>query len=71
MTVRELLKAHNVKTLDEQDELLVKLAQDRDALLAALKAALAEEEAYDRGERVFGKWKSQARAAIAQAEAPR
>ncbi len=37
MTVRELLRAHDLKTQDEADELLVKLAQDRDALLKELK----------------------------------
>ena len=38
MTVREICKAHNVKTLDEQDELLCRLAQDRDALLSVLNS---------------------------------
>ena len=37
MTVRELLKAHGLKTQDEADELLVKLAHDREALLKACK----------------------------------
>ena len=38
MTVRELLKSHGLdNTLDNSDELLLKLAQDRDVLLAALK----------------------------------
>lgn len=37
MTVRELLRAHDLKTQDEADELLVKLAMERDMLLAELK----------------------------------
>jgi len=38
MTVREICKAHDITTLDQQDELLVKLAQDRRALLAVVKS---------------------------------
>lgn len=81
MTVRELCRAHDIKTLDEQDELLVKLAQDRDALLNALKnlahlgdasiaasvkSALRPEECA-----TFDLYVAQARDAINQAEAHR
>ena len=44
---------------------------DESELLEVLKIALAEEEAYERGERVFGTWKPLAVAAIAKAEAKR
>lgn len=67
MTVRELCKAHGITTLDEQDALLLKLAQDRDALLAACKEFVRK---CDSGQARSIRSYAEMSAAIAQAEAP-
>lgn len=63
MTVATLLKAHGLKSQDDADELLVKLAQDRDALLDACKVARDDRHACDVMRRRLN-------TAIAQAERP-
>ncbi|MFN0314747.1 MAG: hypothetical protein ACKVQA_06905 [Burkholderiales bacterium] len=58
MTVSDLLAAHGLKTQDDADALLIKLAQDRDALLAALKGA-REEVAYMASGMTHADWVTQ------------
>lgn len=67
--VRSLMRAHGLKTQDEQDELMLRLARDRAGLLAALKAMAALFDGID--EAVHQSWMDKvtaARVAIALAE---